>query len=401
MTIRFSGGWGRDSEQKKARCRPMLQPCLSTGSILVSAILLAGCSQVPDAINPVEWYRGASDLVSGSPRSDSTIEDAEADVGGTFPSVKDVPERPSVLAPDKREDIVEGLVGDRENAKYTQDRLNRQGTPSRPLAPRPSAAAPVAEPSSSEGPGAAVAAPGPAATPATSVPPPVVAVAQPEPVVQPPPAPVTPPPAPVIAAAPVPASPASPERGPEVVATTPPATAPVAAPTPITAQPSAPAAQASAPAASSGNLLQDVYNRRLAEYAVQNVVPQATAPVPLTQPAAATQPVALPGSSQLLGSIVFSGRGVSLSPDGLAQLQEIARLQKEHGGTVRVIGFAGGSATTLDPVKALVDELDIAIRRADVVARQLGRLGVPGGAITASTAEVAPPTGGTEIYIDY
>lgn len=72
MTIRFGALGNIPVDQGTAGRRRIAQPCLSVGSALISAVLLAGCSQVPDAVNPVEWYRGASDWIAGTPETEAT-----------------------------------------------------------------------------------------------------------------------------------------------------------------------------------------------------------------------------------------------------------------------------------------------------------------------------------------
>lgn len=376
MRIRTRDGLGGVSAQKKAWRRQVSQPGLSMGGVLLSAILLGGCSQLPDAVNPVQWYRGASDWVSGDPDTPASREADARDTSGGFPDVKEVPERPRVTDPAKRDDIVEGLIGDRENAKYTQERLNRQGAPTRPLAPRQPAAAvtPPAPQAAVERESAVAAMPAVqpmAAAPAAQAATPPAA----EPALRPDPTPGA---APVVAAAPAPAA------------------EPAAKPAEAVAAAETPAARQAKPA-SSGNLLEDVYRRRLAESAAMNVAPQpAVIAASLTGGGAP-----LPGSSRKVGAFGFAGRSVRLSPDGVAQLQEVARLHKEHGGIVRVVGSGAGAASSPDAVKRMIEELDVAIRRADAVARELVRLGVPAAAVTSATADTPPDGGSTEIYIDY
>ena len=93
------------------RFRSWSRTGLAAGSAILTAILLVGCSSVPDAINPVSWYDGVSNWVSSS-------DDAEDDTP----------------AP-KTEKVSKGLSADRTNAKYTDDTPNREGSPTRPLNP--------------------------------------------------------------------------------------------------------------------------------------------------------------------------------------------------------------------------------------------------------------------------
>ena len=94
------------------RIRSWSRTGLAAGSAILTAILLVGCSSVPDAVNPVSWYEGVSDWVS------SPGDDAEDDTPTP-----------------KTEKVSKGLSADRSNAKYTEDTPNREGAPTRPLNP--------------------------------------------------------------------------------------------------------------------------------------------------------------------------------------------------------------------------------------------------------------------------
>ncbi len=82
--------------------------------------MVAGCSSVPDAINPIEWYRGAVDAffddetetaeVTTSEETGSTASDDE-----DFPSLSSVPERPSVEDGDA---VADGLIADPNAPQY-------------------------------------------------------------------------------------------------------------------------------------------------------------------------------------------------------------------------------------------------------------------------------------------
>ena len=51
------------------RARPartsLLKMGLMLSGVLLSGTVLNACSQVPDAVNPAEWYRGTVDLFAG------------------------------------------------------------------------------------------------------------------------------------------------------------------------------------------------------------------------------------------------------------------------------------------------------------------------------------------------
>lgn len=80
------------------------------------SLTLAGCSSVPDALNPVEWYNTSSDAVGGW-FDDS--EDDQAGDTGAYPNVSSVPEKPAPrTSAVERADIKEELVADRAHAQY-------------------------------------------------------------------------------------------------------------------------------------------------------------------------------------------------------------------------------------------------------------------------------------------
>jgi len=95
---------------------------------MVLALGLAGCSSVPDAVNPVEWYRSAVDAFDDEEQAEQgaaeTAETAETEVPGAndeFPSLSTVPERPSADG-----NVAEGLVADPNAPKYS-DAVGLQG----------------------------------------------------------------------------------------------------------------------------------------------------------------------------------------------------------------------------------------------------------------------------------
>ena len=120
--------------------------CLATALSLT----LAGCSSVPDALNPVEWYNSSADAVGGW--FDDSDSDTTGDTGA-YPNVSSVPASPAPrTSAVERTDIKEELVADRANAQYddsaTKPSVSDASTsslsqvqPTVPAAPAPSAAA--------------------------------------------------------------------------------------------------------------------------------------------------------------------------------------------------------------------------------------------------------------------
>ncbi|PKU23061.1 OmpA family protein [Telmatospirillum siberiense] len=110
-------------EVKKERRQVFRGPNLAASSVLLSTILLAGCSSVGSALNPLDWF-GSSD------QSTSAKENPPDDSG--FPKIRN-DKRPDVATTKERSDLTKGLAADHSNAKYTQDVLRREGNPTRPL----------------------------------------------------------------------------------------------------------------------------------------------------------------------------------------------------------------------------------------------------------------------------
>ena len=109
------------------------------GSIGI-AIVLAGCSSLPDAINPLEWYEAAKNAIIGKKTEEvatsrkSSTSELVADRGKAapgsdkpFPSLDSVPERSVGPNGNKRKKIAESLVSDREDTRqYSSKIIQRQ-----------------------------------------------------------------------------------------------------------------------------------------------------------------------------------------------------------------------------------------------------------------------------------
>lgn len=102
---------------------------LLTATMLASS--LAACSSVPDAVNPVEWYKGTRDWVTGS--DEDKAKDAPAgaktqartEEAGDFPSLSSVPEKPAVTPENQRALAAKGLAADAERSKYSDEEIRR------------------------------------------------------------------------------------------------------------------------------------------------------------------------------------------------------------------------------------------------------------------------------------
>lgn len=79
---------------------------------LFAMALLAGCSSLPDAANPVNWWHG----LEGGRIAEQRPPPPEADA--PYPNLSTVPARPVVTDAAARGRIASGLLADRANAQY-------------------------------------------------------------------------------------------------------------------------------------------------------------------------------------------------------------------------------------------------------------------------------------------
>ncbi len=484
-------------EAKKERRQVLRGTSLAASSVLLSTILLAGCASVGDALNPVGWYNG----IFGS--SDNA---ASAQDNSGFPTIPN-DKRPDVSSTKERAELSKGLAADHANAKYTQDVLRREGNPTQPLSaeasiapketPTPAAASSSSSASASS---SSVLLKQPQAAPAVAAAPVPAPAALPEPAVQaaaapavapsppaspkqppsrlavpqaapdaaampakptvavddapppPPPPPrlsmggAVPAPAAVVSSAAQTSAPAAQAPVP-ATAPTPAAAAPTPTPAPAAAQVAAatPAMTAPAnmpPAASS---VEDVYRRRLAEFAAGTVPVAAPAAAPATArtaaPAvAASEPdpgtvlispaeyrrrlardnggarplEAFDGShsaaSFQVAAVRFGEGTAELSSGEQQHLKDVVALYREKGGSIRIFGRSASPRLEIDAQANQLANRQLAGGRAAAIARELVKMGVPAPKIFAGVAPAiaqasaqVPATNGetTEIYIDY
>lgn len=94
-------------------------------AVLVGTVLvLSGCT-VPDYLNPLTLFEGdapATQTDAAAAVRARGLEAEQAAQAGDFPRLSSVPERPTGLStPGLRQRVVEGLIADRANARYTDD----------------------------------------------------------------------------------------------------------------------------------------------------------------------------------------------------------------------------------------------------------------------------------------
>ncbi len=172
------------------------------GPVVSTAVLLAavgGCSRVPDAVNPVEWYKDTTEFFAGEDDKKPVATETEkkqstlaADRGKPAPNLGSFPDRLPIIRAKPSRLAAQGLVSDREGRRYSSESIQRQGEPVEALVPRIEAAMPDA-PAAPPPPAMPTAPPSPAVPPpmagpaAPSVPMAAVNVSPPAAAVPPPP----------------------------------------------------------------------------------------------------------------------------------------------------------------------------------------------------------------------
>jgi outer membrane protein OmpA-like peptidoglycan-associated protein len=329
---------------------------------------LASCSHVPEAVNPVAWYRD----ISGSSQNDAKDEQSrnqknlEAGTDKDFPNLASVPGEPnSTLSGIDRDKLQQSLIADRNNAKYSNEQLEAGQANVPGVAPPP----------------AAVAAASPPAQQSAALPP---AAANP-------PAPANPVQA---SAPPKPAAPAAQSR--QNGRQEPPVESSLQTP----AVRSIPQGETPPPPPPPANIVPPAVTAPVNNAAAPSSGParQAQTNLAMRSPGVA----GVGGMSVSVGDITFAAGSSSLTPAHNGPLGEIAGLYKQSGGRIRVVGHAElGSGG--DPVQQQVASLDLALDRANAVAQALAQMGVPPNEISV---EAAPTRGANdvaraEVFMEY
>ena len=353
---------------------------LSVGVMALATVALLGGCSVPDAVNPVAWYRD----LSGASKNDALDQDQRNDqnleAGGKqpYPNLGDVPNAPDqALSQAKRDALQKSLVADRENASYSDEKL-RAGVitpgaiapaPPAPVAIDPAPPAPVAVAPPASAPA------GPAAAPQ----PKVAAAAEPAPAPAAPDAAAAsaPPAAPAKAAAPAPkqqtaALPQESAIAPPSIAKVPEGETPAPPPPPPNLPRSSAAAASQAPSTAMASLAS---GKRRPE----------------------------PASSVAVASITFSAGSDVLSDVERNRVSEIAALQHKEGGEIRVIGHAEASKGGTVAQQELAS-LSLALHRAKAVAQALSSEGVASQSIDIEAAPTRVGESGgaiAEIYLEH
>jgi len=335
---------------------------LLTGVFLGTSVLGA-CSSVPDAINPVEWYKGTVDLFAGDKASkdqaDGKNTGLAADRGKAPPgSDKSFPNLASVDQQARaRDQKGGGLRADTERPKYAPA-IRRQGQ-------------------STETPAAPAVVSAPRSVAATQPPPPAVPVAPVRPV---------------------------PMSAPSVVAKASPKTPILALPnltieqkeveqrlarqlaeiraeaeagsanTRFASPGPAPSGQQDSIVISSGGV--DNASAAIEMAARVQQTRQATQSPPSLAGASSMVDTPMTGTVTKVATILFDNGSSHLKANDKRILSAVKLLQSKRGGTIRVVGHASRRTRNMAPIKHMMANLKISIDRADHVVSELVRLGL-------------------------
>lgn len=366
------------------------------GAVLASTLLLSGCSSVPDAINPVEWYKSTVDLFdSENGGSGETAETENKGLSGdtegrkaaeakaqSFPKVSDVPDAPKATSDAEQARAREGLIADREQRRYASAPIPRQSEDGNAPAPAPMIAKTQPPPAASP---AVPVTPAPMAT--AKAPPPVAKTQPAQPTMS---AKAPPPPTSVgetyrnkLAQKFKPMGAAQPDMG---------------------AMPKRPKLMAPANA-----------NLARVDDPLATVVISSDGVVSQGSQTGGDQPVYVTASSggsasssaamKRRGGSAYSGAqgtvkvATILFPNGSARLsarevkilQQVSAILKEKGGRIRVVGHASSRTRDMDLVAHKMTNFQVSADRADAVARALIRIGVAPELISVVARSDADP----------
>jgi outer membrane protein OmpA-like peptidoglycan-associated protein len=338
---------GRPAERNGFRT---MMTKLRVSLLVVSGMIgLAGCSWVPDAVNPVEWYRDLSGTSKNDDKGEGrNAKNLEAGAQEPYPNLASVPSAPSTaMSGADRSALEKGLVADRTNAKYSDDELRAGHTvlpPATSSAPDPAAA------SASSG-GAAGATDTPVLPPKKTPP--------------------------------------GQEAATEThrrAAESPPTESAIITPT-VRGVPQGDAPRPPPPAPG------------LAGNRPQTVV--ALKPPPLHAPSGAGKRRVV---SVDVTEIGFPAGAATLPAGSSDQLAEAVTLFRQNGGKLRIVGYGHPDTGTVTADQEL-DSFSQAIDRANAVAQELAKLGVPADKIAVEAAPSRGPRAKTgdraEIFLEY
>lgn len=343
------------------------------GASALAVLLLGGCSSMPDYANPAQWYRNTVDYFSddapaaGSKKDPDSKAAVRADRGTAppgadkpIPNLGSVPERPRAVAEGP---VAQGLVADPSRPRYAPA-IRRQGEAVQVLQQAPPEAPPPPPPASIT------------ATP-TGAPPPAMRPSAPSQVAAVPSAPV----------------PVAPRLTPPPAAGESPEATRARLMTGLPGGPPGPIAPANALSPGGAEPIQTVVissdgvetmSGPWQPVAIRTPQPAAAAPRP-GQPAPAAS-AAAGGRLTRVATIQFPEGSASLTDRDRYILGQVAKLQRQTGNRVRIVGHASSSTRAADPMQQDIANKQVATQRANAVASELVRLGIGREAVSAAGA---------------
>jgi flagellar motor protein MotB len=344
-------------------------------AVLVVAAGASACSSIPDWADPTGWFGGGDTQASSTPDDQPVTAD-----NGQLPDLSTIPGKPAAPStPDEQKNVSDTLAADRTGAQYSSDAL-KGGTEAAaappPAAPPPSAAEDVADNNSSPASPPAAPTPQPAAEqPATAAQNPSGAAPGTLPDSNPPPASSADAAAPAtqVAMAETP-PPAAAPSGPPAVPAVSAAAASAATAVPQMASDNALGFRPSAAPPLDASVAQFVPQPILSRYQQTAAIGPAAA-VSTTGPSAYTSAV----SGSPTAVVFFPNDTTILSAAAKAQVVAAAKTFRAGGGQgyIRVVGHASSSAEKMSHGRDLVSNFERSQARANAVARELIRDGVP------------------------
>ena len=322
------------------------------------ALSLMGCDSDPLAVfDKAPPAPQTAEQADARQRAEGAMAAAEA---APTPDLRDVPDRPTAATTmSTRDKVVEGLIADRKNARYTDEAIRLQGTGRQSVAPAPA----VPEPPKPETPAAVAATTAAAsavrreATPSVNRPAADAAVAaarresQLAAALPPTPRPPTP-----VPPAPAPAPSAPPSVGAPVPSSTP---GPLDRPSAVTPSDSAVVVDRSA---------LDALGSR-----------SASSPAPRVT------------DGDQVATIQFAYSSSSLNARDRDILRQVAAIQRQSGGSLVIVGHASSRTRQLDKVAHEMANLKISMARANAVAEVLVASGVPRDRVVVEAVANARP----------
>ena len=340
-------------------------------------LIVAGCASVPNAINPAEWYKSVEEAIAGGNGDGRKSVNAASDAAGADETPKSVEETSDVdktlPARSKSKIPNNGLDADMKGHDYSGE-IPGQGKAHNALAPEDDAARDKD-----------AVQPTPSARPAAS--------ARSAETVAPAPATPTAPQVPNTAAStsPEPTQVADLPQSPQLVITDASQTAYQQRLDAMRARLARSAASNTPPFGQSHNPHIDSASKTVIvsgegmEISVEGRVGAAARrPLAMTDPAVAAR-------GTRVATILFPNGSASLSSRDRHILAQVAALQKQRGGTLRVIGHSSSRTKNMALERHKTLNMNLSIQRADRVATELRRLGVRKAALVVAARGDAEP----------